>query len=762
MNDTTPNVAPVVIPPEAPTAEELEQQRLERERIAAEEAAQKRLWQEREALEKEQQARTAALNEARQTLQSMLDAAAQHLAARALFQNAEALKKVRADFEVTKKSIKVDLKKCTTFIKKIRMGTYFTSSSSSSNSPKALVDAMTADVAALNLSRYVEEVVTALLESCAAVKMTSSELAVVMALVRAMHTRYADFLPNLLPPVWNAVLSTKTSDTAKARRFFVRLLTELLLHGLLSQSELQKFTKCVIEWTGGENAAPDAMAIVAFCRTAGVEVLGVVPTSVQTAMALIRQEYAETTAKNVETTTADDATSRNSPVMDRALIEEAMQLVQQLEPVLKEQRAVPAATTDTLVQHCTTAFHALSATLIQTHRKMQKLEQRCEQDRLLSGQLTAQREKGLMDAHKLCDSLLKSVEILAEALHQPRPVLESRAEEDRTVSGSGGIEVWTKEAEGSDNCGPFDDEETRSFYFDVPDLLATIPSALLGITEEELEQRKKSNAQKYRADGSAEVEEDASAVAAASAPISAEQLDAAEQGQMYDEEERGKETDKEENKDTPHYRLMLLVEQELPECNRREQIDEIAEKFATNHGSSKNARKRLLKALFLVPRSRLDLLPFYARLVATLDHVWTDIATSLVTDLAQQFHGQAKFKKNLNIEARMRTARYLGELTKVRAAPPIVILNCLERCLEDFTGNNVEIACCILESCGRYLYRTKHTNPRIVSIMEIMTRLSKAKVQDFGFSMYVCQFSRPSPHHDFVSYRIWTIGCNRF
>lgn len=187
--------------------------------------------------------------------------------------------------------------------------------------------------------------------------------------------------------------------------------------------------------------------------------------------------------------------------------------------------------------------------------------------------------------------------------------------------------------------------------------------------------------------------------------------------------------DEEENKDTPHYRLMLLLEQELPECSRREQIDGIAEKFCTNYGSAKNSRKRLLKTLFLVPRSRLDLLPYYSRMVATLDRVWNDLSPSLVTDLEQQFHGQAKFKKNQNLESRMRTARYIGELTKFRAAPPIVVLRCLERCIEDFTGSNVEVASCILESCGRYLYRTKHTNAKATSLMETMTRLSKAKVR---------------------------------
>lgn len=186
---------------------------------------------------------------------------------------------------------------------------------------------------------------------------------------------------------------------------------------------------------------------------------------------------------------------------------------------------------------------------------------------------------------------------------------------------------------------------------------------------------------------------------------------------------------KEENKETPHYRLMTLLEQELPECNRREQIDELSEKFCTNHGSSKNSRKRLTKTLFMVPRSRLDLLPYYSRMAATVDRVWRDITPKLIGDLEQQFHGQAKFKKNQNLDSRMRTARYIGELTKFRVAPPIVSLRCLYRCIEDFTGSNVDVACCMLETCGRFLYRTKHTNSRITEILESMARLSKAKVR---------------------------------
>lgn len=116
-------------------------------------------------------------------------------------------------------------------------------------------------------------------------------------------------------------------------------------------------------------------------------------------------------------------------------------------------------------------------------------------------------------------------------------------------------------------------------------------------------------------------------------------------------------------------------------------------------------------------------------MAATLDRVWSDIATPLVADLEQQFHGQAKFKKNQNLEARLRTARYLGELVKFRVAPPMVFIRCIRRCLDDFTGANVDVACAILESCGRYLHRLSHTHGTVTSLMESMTRLSKAKVR---------------------------------
>ena len=183
------------------------------------------------------------------------------------------------------------------------------------------------------------------------------------------------------------------------------------------------------------------------------------------------------------------------------------------------------------------------------------------------------------------------------------------------------------------------------------------------------------------------------------------------------------------DKDTPHYKLQVLLDQELPECNRRESTDLLAEKFCNNHGASKSSRRRLSKALFLVPRTRLDLLPYYARVAAILHRVYpADIGLPLVEELEAQFHGLSRWKKNQNLEGRIKNARFIGELTKFRAAPPIVSLRCLKRCLDDFTGYNIDVACCLLESCGRYLYRLKHTNSRMSMVMDTIMRIRKAKV----------------------------------
>lgn len=502
-------------PPPPPSAAELAQQEELRLQAELEEARKLKEQEERRlAQAKESEIRAAA------SLLSTTVATTRHKAAlRSVFRIPENLAAKRSAFAKEKKNLKADLKKCTAFVKKIKAGNLYTLPHPTD---------VQAEVAALNLSRYVEEIIAALIES----KPKVADLPNVAALCHAMHERYPEFLPTLLPNLWTTVLQSPAalsskgkkgpSDIAehsKLRRFYVRLLTEFLECGLLASPD--KLLKCLSEWTGAANnyAVQDAMAIVAFGKQATFESHGKTPMSVRKAIELIENEKANPTI------TASESVPQ--------LLAEATISIQQLKPMLAESRALPLQTAETVLQHCLGAYETISTSLVQTHTKLQKLEKRCEQDRLLSGQLPAAREKGLTDARKLCDSLLKSVEALSESFDQPAPML--LVEEDDLDAGRGsGVEIWTKETGGQENLGPFDDEETRAFYCDVPDFLTIIPPALLGLSEEDIERRKEENAAKYGSDGPQEQGEPGDE---SMDVVSEEKLEAVERGEMVEVED---------------------------------------------------------------------------------------------------------------------------------------------------------------------------------------------------------------------------------
>jgi len=703
-----------------------------RKQKAEAEALKKRQEAERKATEaalakrrKEQEALEVSVKDAMEAVKTVVESVQHHETNRKELE-AETLEAFRKEFQTNKKSLKTDLKKCTAFVKKIKSGSAWTMK------PEEVIR----DVSTLNLSRYVDEVVTALLDA----KLKVGDLPQVVALCKAMHLRYEEFLANLLSGLWAVIQGKATEETAKNRRLYVRLVTEFVLNGLVVDTK--PLVKLIGDATGGKDgsyAVTDANLVVAFGKAAGYEIFGIRPRSLQIYITLLKAESQK--AKDADENAGDaaaaggedvggDTITKEGPVVIPAnLAESALALVAKIDETLTN-LAVPFAISEVFHDYCAGAYQTLSNSLVATHAKLQKLEKRCEQDRLLSGTLPEAREKGLSDARKLLESLQKSVDTLSDVLDQPMPQL-AEDENDEENAGGGGLELWTKGGGdgGEDSFGPFDDEETRVFYCDIPDLLTTVPPGLLGISPEEIERRKEENLRKYGSGFDAESVGDEGGTDDEVPAFSSEALSEEEDEEQDEDAESEQISDEvaEQDKDTPHYKLTVLLEQELPECNRREQIDEIAEKFCTNNGSSKNSRKRLSKTLFLVPRSRLDLLPYYARMTAILDRIWQDdIAPPLVKELEQQFHGQTKFKKNQNIDSRFKTARYIGELTKFRVAPPIVALRCLKRCCDDFSGANIDVACCLLESCGRFLYRIKHTNARIVQLLDTITRLSKA------------------------------------
>jgi regulator of nonsense transcripts 2 len=510
-----------------------EKKRIEEERkhAAAAEAERKRLEQEQKAAEaalearrKEKEELETKVREARDYLKGVIEATTSRKQSRATLQ-AEELIKLRKSFEATKKTLKSDLKKCTAFVKKIKSGGAW------SMKPADI----TRELSTLNLSRYVEEVVAALLEA----KLKLPDMPVILALCTDMHVRYPEFLSNLLPALWSVIHGKSTEEAAKFRRIYVRLVTEFLLNGIVA--EPKQLVKLVTETTGGKDgsyAVTDANIVVAFAKTASFEIFGIMPQSIRTYSALIRQEAERQEKHALEKSEAcldtegegNEGTNETEVevVISKMLAEDGMSLVEQLEQLLEE-RAVSSELSQTLVGHCKGAHRTLANSLVATHGRLQKLEKRCEQDRLLSGSLTEAREKGLSDARKLLDSLKKSVEALSDVLDQPMPQLEE--EESEEAEGGGvGVELWTKgDEDGAADYGPFDDEETRAFYSDIPDLLTTIPPALLGMTPEDIEKRKAENLTKFGTGFEPLIEGDNEAAEVEVEASSEAQLEAAEQ-----------------------------------------------------------------------------------------------------------------------------------------------------------------------------------------------------------------------------------------
>lgn len=166
---------------------------------------------------------------------------------------------------------------------------------------------------------------------------------------------------------------------------------------------------------------------------------------------------------------------------------------------------------------------------------------------------------------------------------------------------------------------------------------------------------------------------------------------------------------------------------QLPNCVNRELIDRAAKDFCMNLNSKAN-RKRLIGALFQVQRTRLDLFAFYSRLVATLYPIMPELSTELASLLLNDFRYHVRKKDQINIESKIKTARFIGELVKFGMFSKTECLNCLKTLLADLRHHNIEMFCNMLDVCGRFLYRSADSHMMLKLILEILMRKKQAAV----------------------------------
>lgn len=221
------------------------------------------------------------------------------------------------------------------------------------------------------------------------------------------------------------------------------------------------------------------------------------------------------------------------------------------------------------------------------------------------------------DSHLFFSLLITSNYVLTQ---------EDKEDEDEAIGSKGSLTVWDSGASagGVLDYGPYGDSESKAFYEDLPDLLSMVPLGALGISPEQAAALREEwkTAKELRLLGPQSGAQEQNTM---------EETGSTE-GDVIDDGDRDREKDddkeviddsastskKEENQretdtdgDTPHTRVLLLLQERLPECITKQRCDEFCASFC--YLNSKSARKKLVQALMKLPRSRIDLAATYAR-----------------------------------------------------------------------------------------------------------------------------------------------------
>ena len=356
-------------------------------------------------------------------------------------------------------------------------------------------------------------------------------------------------------------------------------------------------------------------------------------------------------------------------------------------------------------------FDDVKAHLVRDQKTLATQQRRNAEAYVKSGEVFEDREAKYEKQVKAQEKLVANAQVLADAVGAEMPELKEKDASAAAGDGTIGLVKTGEYLRGqSEGAGIWEDEEERRFYENLVDPKDRVPGILL------------EDGRKKKADGDEQVGKKMESPTPTPATIvriddvtasTAEpKLDTDDQSTAIANKSVGAQVD------------ALLAR--LPEFTNKDQVDQTAIEFCFLN--SKASRNRLVKALEDVPKGRTDLLPFYARLAATLGKYMPDVVQGLVSYLDEEFRSlQRRKSKDFLGQVRTVNIRYLAELTKFGVVPEHVIFHCLKVSLDDFSRMNIDIISNLLENCGRYLLRNPETSPRMVSFLETLQRKKTAQ-----------------------------------
>ncbi|XP_022746549.1 regulator of nonsense transcripts UPF2-like isoform X4 [Durio zibethinus] len=512
------------------------------------------------------------------------------------------------------------------------------------------------ELRSVNLSKFVSEAVAAICDA----KLKSSDIQAAVQICSLLHQRYKDFSPSLIQGLLKVFFPGKSGDDLDAdrnlkamkKRSTLKLLLELYFVGVIEDNGI--FINIIKDLTSTEHlkdrdATQTNLTLLASFARQGRVFLGL-PVS--------GQEIQDEFFKGLNITADQKKTLRK-------------------------------------------AFHAyydaVSELLQSEHESLSQMEHENAKILNAKGELNEENASLYERLRKSYDHLYRNVSSLAEALDMQPPVMPEDSHTTRVTTGEDASSLATGK-ESLNLEAIWDDEDTRAFYECLPDLRAFVPAVLLGEAEPKVIEQT-SKAQEQPTESSTEADQSTSvaqeAVEASADSGNLQEGKSIEKGKDKEEKdkektkdpdkEKGKEKEKDTDKKVENEKEKLkglegtnldALLQRLPGCVSRDLIDQLTVEFC--YLNSKSNRKRLVRALFNVPRTSLELLPYYSRMVATLSTCMKDVPSVLLQMLEEEFNFLTNKKDQMNIETKIRNIRFIGELCKFKIAPAGLVFGCLK------------------------------------------------------------------------------------
>lgn len=650
---------------------EEEQRKKEEDEKRQQEEEEKRLLEEEAKRQKEEEA--AQLKEKEEAEQLHQEAWERHHSRKDLRVKNQHAQETRPE-EAFFSRLDSSLKKNTAFVKKLRTLTEQQRAS------------LSQDFNSLNLSKYIGEAVSSMVEA----KLKISDVGCAVHLCSLFHQRYTDFAPLLLA-AWKrnfeARKEEKTPNVSKLRTD-LRFIAELTVVGLFTDKEgLSLIYEQLKNIIGVDRETHTHVSvIISFCKHCGDDVAGLVPRKVKNASEKFGLSFPPSQIISAE---------KQQPFQN----------------LLREY------------------FTSLTKHLKKDHRELQNIERQNRRILHSKGELSEDRHKQYEEFATSYQKLLANTQTLADLLDENMPELP----QDKTVQEDHGpgIDIFTpgKPGEYDLEGGIWEDEDARNFYENLVDLKAFVPAILFKDNE------KSSQSIKEECEGNSteELEMELEALDITDDPLDLDVADETESEELAKKILDEQEQEDEEASTGSHLKLIVdAFIQQLPNCINRDLIDKAAMDFCMNMNTKSNRRK-LVRALFTVPRQRLDLLPFYSRLVATLHPCMSDVAEDLCSMLKGDFRFHIRKKDQINIETKNKTVRFIGELAKFKMFSKTDTLHCLKMLLSDFSHHHIEMACTLLETCGRFLFRSPDSHLRTSVLLDQMMRKKQAQHLDVRY-----------------------------